>query len=331
MAGSDTAALVLSLIVFLAVAIVAALSVILIFRAGQAIFHGSSASPNAGNDEPSDPTACQDPGCVRCCNYRGLTLTAVDRLARHRERLDTGARQKLEAITRAVATAADSRADSGRTKRQKPTVLMIPWLSSEPYPRLPAIEAALNRPGVLEAVLAEFETVGRGHQAMPWRCNSATAGVGAWKVLHLVNQGIWIDEVCKKFPRTAATLTAVSSFMGQGAFGNAFFSVLEPGTKITPHFGPSNCRLRVHFPLKLPVGAKAELLVDGRAAEWEVGKALVIDDSLLHSASYSGADLEAEDGSSDRSRVVLIIDVWHPELLPEEREAIARAYDLVNT
>lgn len=39
------------------------------------------------------------------------------------------------------------------------------------------------------------------------------------------------------------------------------------------------------------------------------GKCLLFDDSFLH---------EAENNSEERPRVVLIVDVWHPDLTDEE-------------
>jgi len=33
------------------------------------------------------------------------------------------------------------------------------------------------------------------------------------------------------------------------------FSLLFPGTKVWPHTGPTNCRLRAHLGLQVPQGA----------------------------------------------------------------------------
>lgn len=43
--------------------------------------------------------------------------------------------------------------------------------------------------------------------------------------------------------------------------------------------------------------------------EWEVGKLLVFDDTIEHEAW----------NDSDQDRVVLIFDIWRPELSEEER------------
>lgn len=45
---------------------------------------------------------------------------------------------------------------------------------------------------------------------------------------------------------------------------------------------------------------------------WENGKFLLFDDSFEHEVWHNGTDV----------RVVLIIDVWHPELTEEERKSL---------
>ena len=56
--------------------------------------------------------------------------------------------------------------------------------------------------------------------------------------------------------------------------------------------------------------------------EWKVGEVLILDDTIEHEAI----------NDSDELRVVLIFDLWNPNLSPEEREmvramtAAARSY-----
>jgi hypothetical protein len=38
------------------------------------------------------------------------------------------------------------------------------------------------------------------------------------------------------------------------SIGYVYFSVIEAGTTITPHHGPTNAKLRAHLPLVLPTG-----------------------------------------------------------------------------
>jgi aspartyl/asparaginyl beta-hydroxylase (cupin superfamily) len=46
---------------------------------------------------------------------------------------------------------------------------------------------------------------------------------------------------------------------------------------------------------------------------WKPGEAFVFDDTIEHEAM----------NPSDRPRIVFIFDVWHPQLSPVERQAVA--------
>jgi len=92
---------------------------------------------------------------------------------------------------------------------------------------------------------------------------------------------------------------------------NAMFSLLAPGAHIPPHHGVANIRLVCHLPLIVPPGCWFRVGADRR--DWEVGKAWVFDDTIEHEAM----------NPSDRLRVILIVDAWHPDLSPAEREAVA--------
>jgi aspartyl/asparaginyl beta-hydroxylase (cupin superfamily) len=49
--------------------------------------------------------------------------------------------------------------------------------------------------------------------------------------------------------------------------------------------------------------------------QWEEGKCLLFDDSFVHSVWHKG-----ENNSGDR--IVLLIDLWHPQLQEIEKEAM---------
>ena len=60
----------------------------------------------------------------------------------------------------------------------------------------------------------------------------------------------------------------------------------------------------------------AGLEVAGETRRWVEGKCMLFDDSYLHS-SWNEADSE---------RVILLFDVWHPDIAAEERAAIAAMF-----
>ena len=84
--------------------------------------------------------------------------------------------------------------------------------------------------------------------------------------------------------------------------GSAYFSLLQPKTHLKAHCGPTNLRLRMHFGLFVPKGCRIRVHDETRA--WNEGECLLFDDSFEHEVW----------NDSDEPRLVLIIDVWHPDL-----------------
>lgn len=90
---------------------------------------------------------------------------------------------------------------------------------------------------------------------------------------------------------------------------NVKFSILNPGTAIRPHCGPSNARLRMHITIEYE-GGGAWIRVGKENRTWErEGSVLIFDDSFEHEVHHNGV----------HRRIVLIMDFWHPELVISER------------
>ena len=86
-------------------------------------------------------------------------------------------------------------------------------------------------------------------------------------------------------------------------------SLLLPGTHVYAHSGPTNCRLRAHLGLSVPkTGAKMRILDE--IITWEEGKVIIIDDSFEHEVWHEGGD---------KPRLILIVDVQHPDLTEFEK------------
>ena len=86
---------------------------------------------------------------------------------------------------------------------------------------------------------------------------------------------------------------------------------MQPGTHVWPHTGPTNCRIRSHLGLVVPEGAR--LRVSNVTQSWTEGKVLIFDDSFEHEVWHQGPSY----------RLVLIVDLWHPELTVDERQSLA--------
>jgi Aspartyl/Asparaginyl beta-hydroxylase len=128
-----------------------------------------------------------------------------------------------------------------------------------------------------------------------------------WNVLYFYSAGRKVDDGHKACPQTAELLTSIP---GIGTAGQVHISILAPGTHIKPHCGPTNTRLRCHLGLSVPDGCR--IRTGSEIQQWREGKCLVFDDSFEHEVWHEG----------DEERIVLILDVWHPELSAAEIWAI---------
>ncbi len=132
-----------------------------------------------------------------------------------------------------------------------------------------------------------------------------------WSAMHLLKQGQAVTSNTAHCPTTMELLSRLPQPSVPGASPNAMFSLLAPQTQIPPHVGIDNSRLVCHLALTIPEGCWFRVGAETRY--WEEGKAFVFDDTIEHAAA----------NPTDRLRVVLIFDVWHPGLTPVERDAVA--------
>jgi aspartyl/asparaginyl beta-hydroxylase (cupin superfamily) len=131
-----------------------------------------------------------------------------------------------------------------------------------------------------------------------------------WSAFHFYDMGRPIAERCARAPGTMTAVRRLPQAEVDLRSPTAMFSVLQPKTRIPPHTGVANFRLVVHLPLVLP--PECGFRVGGETREWRMGEAWVFDDTIEHEAW----------NESDRTRIIMICDVWSPRLSPEERAAI---------
>jgi aspartyl/asparaginyl beta-hydroxylase (cupin superfamily) len=94
---------------------------------------------------------------------------------------------------------------------------------------------------------------------------------------------------------------------------------MTAGARIPPHHGFVNTRLICHLPLVVPEGC--ELRVGGEMRAWREGEALIFDDTIEHEAWNRSAE----------TRVVLLFDIWRPELSEEERGLVTAMFNAVDS
>jgi aspartyl/asparaginyl beta-hydroxylase (cupin superfamily) len=135
-----------------------------------------------------------------------------------------------------------------------------------------------------------------------------------WSALFLCENGKMDEEVLDRCPKTweavqSAPLPRIANCP------TVMFSLLRPGARIAAHTGMFNTRLVCHLPLIVPPGCRFR--VGNEVREWEEGKLLIFDDTIEHEAWNDG----------DGDRVVLIFDIWRPELSERERREVAAFFD----
>ena len=78
----------------------------------------------------------------------------------------------------------------------------------------------------------------------------------------------------RRAPRTSALLSqdVLRRDATSCPFGSAYFSLLRPGTRLHPHCGPTNARLRAHLGLVVPSGECRMSVGSGPPRVWAEGK-----------------------------------------------------------
>jgi len=250
-------------------------------------------------------------------------------------------RERYKAALRQVV--ADRPLSGGRTDRlrhavdimtgerelffQAPSVLYFPYLANrqfferDEFDWAPAVEA--EAPAIkteLEALLrdgAEFQPYVEDDPDLPRREFHGLHGDPSWSAFYLWRDGRPVEENAARCPRTMAALEHVPMTRIGQRTPSVLFSRLTPGAHIPPHNGMWNCRLIGHLPLIVPEGCW--LRVGNETRRWEEGKLLVFDDSFEH---------EAKNESSE-TRIVLIFDIWRPEITADERVGISSIFEMI--
>ncbi|CEF61137.1 Aspartyl/asparaginyl beta-hydroxylase [Strongyloides ratti] len=135
---------------------------------------------------------------------------------------------------------------------------------------------------------------------------------GSQKYLPLLNYGKIIENNCLLTPKTCAILQKY--IKNEKCFkDNSKISVLQSHTTVWPHCSTTNHKLIAH--LCLLTSSEARIRVGNETKGWKNGKFIIFDESFEHELSYEGA-------AAGNNRIVLSIDLWHPEVPLEQRKLI---------
>lgn len=244
---------------------------------------------------------------------RALFFDLIEPLAQRYGREALGRVEKCLRIYLGEETA------SSPDPRQQPTFLYFPDLPTSPYfdrAAFPWIEQFEARTSAIREELVALLRSDDGRERVFTSDELERAhlrglsGKPSWDGYYFYRHGERRDDNCSACPGTAQALDSVPLCRVREHAPESFFSVFTPGTHLLPHRGVTNTRVVAHLPLMVP--EDCALGVGGETHVWQEGRVVVFDDTYEHEAW----------NRSDRSRVVLIFDLWNPYLTEPERAAI---------
>jgi aspartate beta-hydroxylase len=175
----------------------------------------------------------------------------------------------------------------------------------------------------LEVITSEYKNIRKIRESdYQVQKDEHTLHAGKWDWNSYVLKGYRQAEFASVAPRTVEILESIPGFMTKLPFSYTFFSTLKGQSSIASHYGPCNLRIRCHFPLIVPesemqgAGKELGMEVGGHQIQWKKGKAVFFDDSYAHSVW----------NHTTEDRVVLLFDMWHPDLHQEEVDAVTELF-----
>lgn len=146
--------------------------------------------------------------------------------------------------------------------------------------------------------------------------DASSYGLG-WKTLVLMDRSRWDPVNVNLFPVTAKAVHDA----GVPAV-EVFFASLQPDSAIKPHSDFTNFVLTSHLGVEIPYSGqnKCRLRIGDTTREWTNGEVMVFDTSIMHDAV----------NETDKTRYILMLRVWHPDLEPAERDALQFIYDCLD-
>ena len=203
-----------------------------------------------------------------------------------------------------------------------PALPQIQFYDRKTFPWLDDVEAATDD---IHAELLEvmkqpgaFAPYVEGNPNRPRKDQMGMLNNPAWSAFYLWKNGDPVPENAARCPKTLHALRNAPLARVPWRSPSILFSLLQPGAKIPPHNGLINTRLVCHLPLIVP--GKCVFRVGNEQREWVEGKAWAFDDTIEHEA-WNG---------SERTRVILLFDVWRPELTEEERSLVVSLFEAID-
>jgi aspartyl/asparaginyl beta-hydroxylase (cupin superfamily) len=203
-----------------------------------------------------------------------------------------------------------------------PGLPQIQFYEREVFPWLDDLERATDDiRAELMAVLDEptaFAPYVQGRANRPRKEEAGMLNNPAWSAFYLWKDGEPVAGNAARCPRTLDALRTAPLARVPNRSPSILFSLLQSGAHIPPHNGLVNTRLICHLPLIVP--GKCRFRVGNEIREWAEGKAWLFDDTIEHEAW----------NDCESTRVILLFDIWRPELTEEERALVISLFEAID-
>jgi len=226
-----------------------------------------------------------------------------------------------------VGTAVDLLLGHKQLYLQQPSSFYFPGLPQRQFyersefPWLTEIEQAVpEMQAELRAVLADGQDFAPYVEVNSDRPRAANPLINdpKWGAYYFWRNGKIVAENAARCPVTMQALQQAPMPLIDQRSPIALWSLLKPGTHIQPHHGLLNTRLICHIPLIVP--HNCAIRVGNETRSWREGEALIFDDSFEHEAW----------NKSNETRVILLFEIWRPEISLDERAALTKIFETIN-
>jgi aspartate beta-hydroxylase len=269
---------------------------------------------------PNDVAGAVDHARTMCARYANALEQSV------RQSLVAG--EQVEGPSARFGQALDMMFGHKERYVQEPRYFFFPELpqrqffSREEFPWIPALEAQADviRSELLSVLKspADFKPYVQGRADRPQKAQAGMLNNSDWSAFYLYRDGVLQEQNAARCPKTMAAIASIPLTTVQHRSPSVLFSLLRPGAHIPAHTGMINTRLIGHLPLIVPPACTFR--VGNELRSWEEGKVWLFDDTIEH---------EAWNRSSE-TRVILIFEVWRPELSIEERQALQTMFAAID-
>jgi aspartyl/asparaginyl beta-hydroxylase (cupin superfamily) len=196
-----------------------------------------------------------------------------------------------------------------------------PWHDPQAFKAVHLLEAAFEtlRDEALQLHAgAELDYSAAAHPwrswKRPWTMLQPDAAPRTWTVYLLYHMGVRVEDVYGCCPKSLAVVEALPRACTSYAWGDFVFSAMNAHSHLRAHCSIDNLRVRLHLGLVVP--ERCTLRVGGETRAWQEGRCLAFEDSFEH---------EVWNRSAAR-RIVLIADLWHPDLSDIEIQALTAGF-----